>query len=418
MPARRSHRHRTAAVALTAAALTVAVFGTPAGAGAKGPKVGAPSAILVEPATGDIVYARRASQQRPIASTTKMMTALVTLDHANLNDTFVTVPYRGLAVESTAGFRGGERVKVRDLLRALLVASANDAAQTLAVRVGGSTEKFVAMMNARARRLGLTHTHFANPIGLDAAGNYSSATDLVKMGLILRMNAFARATMNLPKVTLQSGAHKRTLKNRDTLIGRVPFMNGIKTGHTQTAGYILVGSASRRGVTLVSAVLATGSDGARNADTLALMRYGFKRYQAIVAVKPQHVYATVGVKDHDQRVDLVSKSAIRRVVRRGQKITTKPVVPDQLTGPLAAGAKAGTLNVIYRRRVVDRVPLVTTAPVAAPATAARIKDDIIGPAGLVVAVVVACTLYFVLRRRRAVKRRRQAGAADSEARIA
>src|SRR3546814_4256575 len=95
------------------------------------------------------------------------------------------------------------------------------------------------------------HTHFANPVGLDSPGNYSSATDLVKMALILRTNAFIRETVDKPKVTLQSGAKKRTLKNRNTLIGKIPYINGVKTGHTQSAGYVLVGSASRKGVTFV-----------------------------------------------------------------------------------------------------------------------------------------------------------------------
>ena len=342
MSAWRSHRRLISVVA----ALVTAALVAPLNASAA-PKLGAPSAILVEPSTGDIVYSRSSSSERAIASTTKMMTALVTLEKANLNDTFVTVPYNGLAVESTAGFKGGEKVKVRDLLRALLVASANDAAATLAVRVGGSREKFVAMMNARARKIGLTNTHFANPVGLDAPGNYSSAADLAKMALLLRTNAFVRETVDKPKVTLQSGAKKRTLKNRNTLIGKVPFMNGVKTGHTQSAGYVLVGSGTKKGVTLVSAVLGTGSEGARNADTLALMRYGFKLYQPVTPVKSNAVYARAKVKDSDQVVNLVSKTTIKRVARRGQTVTTRAVVPAELVGPLPAGSRGGTLNVIY-----------------------------------------------------------------------
>lgn len=418
MSARCNHRRRsTVVVALVIAVLSAALI-APLNASAAGPKVGAPSAILVEPATGDIVYERNADDERAIASTTKMMTALVTLENADLGQTFVTVPYNGLAVESTAGFKGGERVRVRDLLRALLVASANDAAATLAVRVGGSREKFVEMMNARARKLGLTHTHFANPVGLDSPGNYSSATDLVKMALILRTNAFIRETVDKPKVTLQSGAKKRTLKNRNTLIGKVPYINGVKTGHTQSAGYVLVGSASRKGVTFVSAVLGTGSEGARNADTLALMRYGLKRYHSVVAVKGNALYGRVKVKGSDQVVDLVAKSTVRRAVKRGEKLSIRPVVPEELTGPLAAGAQAGTLNIVYRGKIVDRVPLVTTAVVAAPAAASGSGTGLIGPTGLALILIAAGTILLLLMRRRAKKRHRRAGSADSEARIA
>lgn len=400
-------------MALLAAVLLALSLAAPY-ARAAAPRIGAPSAILIEPSTREVVYARQSAQQRAIASTTKMMTALVTLDHASLGDTFVTVPYSGLAVESTAGFRGGERVTVRDLLRALLVASANDAAQTLAIRVGGSTERFVAMMNARARKLGLTHTHFANPIGLDSPGNYSSATDLVKMALLLRTNAFIRDTIDRPKVTLQSGAKRRTLKNRNTLIANVPFMNGVKTGHTQSAGYVLVGSASRNGVTLVSAVLGTSSERARNADTLALMRYGFKRYESVVAVKARTVYAQADVKDSGRSVELIAQKTVKRTVRRGQKITTTLIVPAELAAPLAAGSRAGTLNLIYRGKVVDRVPLVTAAAVAAPASSG-LGDLIVGPGGVALIGLAAGTIFMLLRRK--ARRQRRAGA-DSEARIA
>ena len=416
MTVRRSHRRLSTVVAATAAAALSVALTVPVTASAA-PKIGAPSAILVEPSTGDIVFSRTPNSERAIASTTKMMTALVTLENADLNDTFVTVPYNGLAVESTAGFKGGEKVKVRDLLRALLVASANDAAATLAVRVAGSREKFVEMMNARARKIGLTHTRFANPVGLDAPGNYSSATDLVKMALLLRTNPFIRETVDKPKVTLQSGARPRTLKNRNTLIGKVSFINGVKTGHTQSAGYVLVGSGTKKGVTLVSAVLGTGSEAARNSDTLALMRYGLKRYESVTPVKANAAYGRVKVKGGDDAVDLVSKTNVTRVARRGQKVITRVVVPAELVGPLPAGTKAGTLNVIYDGRVVERVPLVTAVAVAAPAATLETESNLL-VRGMVVLGVVGGTISLVLLRRRAKRRRRRAGAADSEARIA
>jgi D-alanyl-D-alanine carboxypeptidase (penicillin-binding protein 5/6) len=132
------------------------------------------------------VLSRRADGRRAIASTTKLMTALVVLDREKLSKVVRAVPYRALPVESVAGLRPGERLTVADLVRAMLVASANDAAATLATRVGGSPERFVALMNASARSLGLRDTHFSNPIGLDEPGNYSSASDLVKLTLILR----------------------------------------------------------------------------------------------------------------------------------------------------------------------------------------------------------------------------------------
>ncbi len=248
------------------------------------PRISAPSSILVEPQTGDVVEARRATQRRPIASTTKLMTALLLLERRRLTDRITAVSYNGLPAESIAGFRAGERLTAADMLRALLLASANDAAASIAVNVGGSERGFVRLMNQRARRAGLRDTHYANPIGLDDPRNYSTATDLAKLALLVRRNAFARRVMDRPRAVLRSGDRTRVLENRNTLVAAVPWMDGVKTGHTQSAGYILVGSASRGGVPLISVVLGTPSEGARNSDTLALMNYGFSRYRRATPV--------------------------------------------------------------------------------------------------------------------------------------
>jgi D-alanyl-D-alanine carboxypeptidase (penicillin-binding protein 5/6) len=265
------------------AALLACLLLLPAAGGAqerrRTPTVSAPAAILVEPATGDVVFAKDADERRPIASTTKLMTALLALERLSLDDVLVQVPYRGAPAESIAGFRAGERVTVRDELRALLLASANDAAATLAVRISGSRARFVRDMNARAKALGLRDTRFANPVGLDDPDNFSSAADLVKLALVLRTKAFFRETVNRPRVTIRSGAFPRTFANRNSLVRSTPSVNGVKTGRTMGAGYVLVGSATRRGVTVLSAVLGAQSESARNADTLELLRYGLAGYR-------------------------------------------------------------------------------------------------------------------------------------------
>ncbi|HYF26151.1 MAG TPA: serine hydrolase, partial [Baekduia sp.] len=218
-----------AAVAVLLVAALLAAAPGPARAQER-PRLKAPSAILVEPATGDIVLAKRADDRRAIASTTKLMTALVTLERASLDDVMTAVDYPAAAVESQLGLRAGERLTVRDLLRGLLLESANDAAATLAARVAGSRKAFVALMNRRARALRLRDTRFANPIGLDQEGNFSSATDLVKLTLILRRFAFFRETVDQPRATLRSGARVRTIANRNTLVREVPEVSGVKTG--------------------------------------------------------------------------------------------------------------------------------------------------------------------------------------------
>ena len=366
-------RARPAAVAVAAllalAVATPAHAATPspaaATAAAGAPSLSAPEAILVEPATGDVVYQRRASARRPIASTTKLMTALLLLEHRRLSDRITAVPYDALPAESIAGLHAGERLTVADMLRALLLASANDAAAAIAVNVGGSERRFVRMMNARARSAGLRNTHYGNPIGLDSAANYSSATDLVKLALLLRRSAFARRVMDSPKAVLHSGDHVRVLANRNTLVAEIPWMNGVKTGHTNTAGYILVGSASRGGVPLVSAVLGTPSEDARNADTLALMRYGFAHYTRAQPFVAGGTVTTLPVDGRSARARIVALHTLRVVIRRGERLRTRLAgLPRQLTGPLAAGTHVGTADVVRRGRVVASTPLVTATAVA------------------------------------------------------
>jgi D-alanyl-D-alanine carboxypeptidase (penicillin-binding protein 5/6) len=382
---------------------------TTGAAAAKAPRIQAPAAILVEPATGDVVFQRNANQRRGIASTTKMMTALVTVEHASLDDVMTTVDYHAAPIESQAGFAPGEHVTVRDLLHALLVTSANDAAATLAQRVAGSRARFVAMMNAKARQLGLKDTHFANPIGLDNEENYSTATDLAKMALVLRENAFLRDTVNLKQTTLTSGAHPRTFTNRNLLVRDVPQVNGVKTGHTNSSGYILVGSATQHGITVVSVVLGEPSEPARDADSLALLKYGLARYHVVTAIKRNQLVGQSALAHRDTHVSLLSAQTVTRTARKGDRlVVTVHGLPKTIDGPLAKGAKVGTLTISQRGKVVARVPVVTADAVNAATFFDRLRDWLGSPVTLLLlAAFGVCSLYLVLLRRRAVRRRQR-----------
>ena len=329
------------------------------------PAPAAPAAIVVEPTSGDVADSKAADRRRRMASTTKLMTVLLTLERAPLAERLSAVRYFAQPAESVVGLRAGERLTVADLLRATMLASANDAAATLARGVAGSNVRFVALMNQRARRLGMTHTHYANPIGLDEAGNYSTPRDLATLALAVRRNAFARAVMNRPAAVLRSGDRVRRVVNRNTLVRDVGWMSGVKTGHTQQAGYILVGSGSRHGVELVSVVMGDPTEGARNVDTLVLLNYGFTRFRRVTAATPSRVVASVPVSDQDTSAQLVAARTVRVVARRGQRVTTVTRgVPASLEGPLDRGETVGTLVVRRGGRVVATVPLVTRAAIA------------------------------------------------------
>ena len=385
------------------AALTLATCA--AGANAqRPPSITAPSAILVEPSSGTIVYARAPYKRRAIASTTKMMTALLLLERRPLSHRIRAVNYSGSAGESTAGIEAGEKLTAADMLRALLLPSANEAAAAIAVDVGGSRRGFVRMMNARAKRAGLRGTHFANPVGLDSAGNYSTARDLAQLGILLRRNKFARETMNLSKATLYSGAHRRVVFNHNRLISSVSSMNGIKTGHTQTAGYLLVGGASRAKVQLISVVMAEPSESARDADTLSLMRYGFSRYSSVRAVRKGQIYATAKVAGRSDNVNLVASQSADVVMRAGQRPTVVVSgVPDEIEGPKPRGSRVGFLSIRRRGKPVTRVALLTSKEVQAPALLATLTSGPLAPALVLLAIAgiaFAATLSRKRRRRR------------------
>jgi D-alanyl-D-alanine carboxypeptidase (penicillin-binding protein 5/6) len=396
--------------ALAAVAL-VALLALPSVAAAQsgGPQLrSARAAIVLEASTGQVAFARNASVRRSIASTTKMMTALVTLDDADLDDVFRASSYRPAPIESQIGLRPGERMTVRDLLRGVLLASGNDAAMALAVGVSGSRGAFVRAMNRQANELGLRNTHFANPIGLDQTGNYSTAADLAQLALALRRNAFARETMDRRRITLGTGTRQRTVVNRNTLVRTVDDVNGVKTGHTQGAGYILVGSATRGGITVVSVVMGEPSEAARDADSLRLLRYGLDSFRRTTGLREGAVLAHPKLAFRDEHVDLVASSSVEQVVRRGQHFTVDVQnVPPELRGPIPAGSRIGTAVVRLAGRVVARVPLMTATAVTEASVGDRLKDASGGPIlplGIV-ALVVGSLLVMMLRRRAARRRR-------------
>ena len=378
----------------------------PAAAQSDAPSVRAPSAIVVEASTGDVIFQRNASQKRSMASTTKMMTALLSVEGAALDDVLSAAPYSPAPAETQIGLRTGERMTVRDLVRALMLASANDAAVTLAAGISGSVPTFVDEMNARARKLGLRDTTYTNPVGLDQGRNRSSARDLVRLALVLRRNQFLRETADMPRATLTSGSRKRTVLNRNTLVRTVDEVDGMKTGRTNQAGYVLVGSATRNGVTVVSAVMGDPTEAARNNDTLALLRYGLDRYRRATLVKRGATLARADLKYREQQVRLVAGRGLQRVLRRNQRSTVRVVgAPAELDGPLTAGAKVGTVEARVGDKVVGRVPLITATAVEEAGLSTRLEALLRESSTLLlIAGLAICTVSLVLLRRRVVRR--------------
>jgi serine-type D-Ala-D-Ala carboxypeptidase (penicillin-binding protein 5/6) len=408
------------ALAALAAALTLVVAAgfAPAPAPAAippAPSLSAPSAAVFEASTGEPLLGRAAGARRMIASTTKLMTALVAVSSLELDDVCVAPPYAASPLETQIGLRAGERMRVRDLLRALLLPSANDAAAALAVCVAGSRTAFVARMNARARALGLDHTRFSTPVGLDDAGNYSTAADLVRLALAVRADAFLRATMDLPRATLASGDRVRTVVNRNTLVLDVPWVDGVKTGHTSAAGYVLFASGTRRGTTFVAAVLGDPSEAARNADALALLRWAFASFRVATPVGEGDVMAQAAVKHRpDEHVDVVAARSVRELVRRDARVRLVVEAPDELEGPLPPRTVVGSAIVRANGRAIARVPLVTARSVPEVGLLEQLGRALDDPGSLVVILALLGGAATLLVRARGA-RRRERRRADMEA---
>ena len=402
--------------ALVTALLALALAPAAAGAAERPPRcaVDAPSAIVIEVSTGDVACATNPDQRRSIASTTKLMTALLTLERAKLSDTFTAADYVPSPAESKIGLDRGEEMSVRDLMRGLLVESANDAAVTLAEGVAGSRRAFVRAMNRRAAQLELTNTHYANPIGLDERGNYSSAHDLVRLAVVLRTNAFFRSTTDRPSVRLMTGNRPRTFVNRNTLVRTTSWVNGVKSGHTSQAGYVLIGSGRRNGVQLVSAVLGTPSVAARDAATLRLLEGHFRDFQRITALRRGTVMTRVPIRyRRGAELSLVAGRTVRRIVPRGQRDDVERRVvgrPADVAGPILAGQSFGAVEILQEGRVVGRVPLVAASSVPAANFEQKAKSWFTSPLPLLLLVAaIAGTVLVGRQLRRTMRASRRTG---------
>jgi D-alanyl-D-alanine carboxypeptidase (penicillin-binding protein 5/6) len=386
-------------VAVLIAAATAPPTAVPARAAEKPPAVpSAQAAIVVDARDGTVMFAKRPDSERAIASTTKLMTALLALERAKPSDVFTAPAYNAMPAESRINLRPGERMTVHDLLEALLLESANDAAVTIAQGVSGSTEAFVDEMNARAAELGLDHTSYANPIGLDEAGNYSSARDLASLTrVLLRRPRFARI-VDMPEAELESGVRPRVVENRNDLVAGYPWVSGVKTGHTLNAGNVLVGAADGPGrARVISVVLGEPSEAVRDHDTLTLLRWGLARFHRVRVLDPKKMLAQADIRYRDSVARLVPRRSAVLTIRDGERVRRRVKAPDELEGPLTAGARVGTVAVLVDGRSARRVALVTADEVPGAGTLRILLSWLGVPLTLLILVAILVAAVLAVR---------------------
>jgi serine-type D-Ala-D-Ala carboxypeptidase (penicillin-binding protein 5/6) len=353
-------------IAVAVAALTLA---TPARAAV--PTVDARAFLVQDATTGEVLAGRSVNARVPIASITKLMTVLVTLESgARLADVVRVQRDAAEVGESTINLRAGERITVGDLLEGALIQSANDAADALADYVGnGDTRVFVARMNTEARRLGLGGTHFARPDGLDAPGHVSTARDVTVLAQRLMRYRIVRSIVRRRDATIAGG---RRLHTWNDLLGIFRGLIGVKTGHTGGAGWCEVAEVKRDGLDVYATILGSPTRGQRNADLAALLRWAFAVERPAWVIAPGRVYAFAPVGYGRKAVPLVPAHAVARPVRVDRPLVERVVATGAVELPVARGARLGEVRVFSGRSLVARQPLVAARSVSRPSVATRI----------------------------------------------
>lgn len=376
---------------LTALLLAAFAFLGPSVATAEGPQIEARSWALIDANSGDVLVSHAAKRHLPIASTTKLMTAYVVLHELSLDRMVRAAPYEAEYGESLLGLRPGQQISVRDLLYGLILRSGNDAAYDLALAAAGSEQRFVAEMNRYAAALGLTDTHYANPIGLDQRGNYSSAADLATLTRhLLAIPAFAKIA-DARSAVLRSVHPRRRITTINELLRMAPWVTGVKTGHTFGALYVLVGSGQRKGVDLISVAVGAPTDEDRFTDNIDLLDYGFSLYKRRVPVKAGAVLARPAIRYSGGELPLRAARTIAVGLRRGQRMSVVVSAPDEVEGPIGRGAALGRASVYVEGRRTASVPLRTAHAVAEaslPERAGSFLDDEKIPVGIALCVIL------------------------------
>jgi len=333
------------------------------------PPVDAEAYFVQNAGTGEVLASADARERLPMASITKLMTAVLAIERASLDDV-ASVSARTASIgESTINLRPGEQVTIRDLIRAALVQSANDAANAIAAHVGrGSVSRFVGLMNVRARQLGLTDTHFVNPDGLDAPGHVSSARDVTKLARVAMNKPFIRQTVRL----VEAEAAGRRVHTWNDLLTSFPSTIGVKTGHTSGAGWSEVAAARAGGVTLYATILGGDSREGRNADLAELLAWGLSRYRTVWAIDGSRTYASAASPYGRPRVRLVASRPALRVVRVDRPLVERVVAPVEASLPVRKGQRLGEVQVLSRGALIARSPLVAVADVERPGPIGRV----------------------------------------------
>lgn len=335
-----------------------------------------PSAILCEASTGQVIFEKNADERRPVASVNKVMTILLTLEavdegRVSLEDQVTVSPRAASMGGSQAFLDAGERYKLGELLKTVIVASANDSAVVLAEHLAGTEENFVRLMNTRAEELGLTNTHYANCTGLPAQEHYTTARDVAKLSAQLDLHPiyYRYSTIWMDEIK-HRGGRVTSLTNTNRLIRFYPGCDGYKTGSTNEARYCVSATAKKEGMRLIAVVLGTPAGQTRFDEARAMLEYGFANVQLVTPIaQGQALDMTVPVRlGGRDEVSVLSGGTCSLLERRGEKnaLSLEAALVEKVNAPVYAGDVLGEIRVKRGDEVVAVVPAVAAEDVQLP----------------------------------------------------
>lgn len=314
--------------------------------------ISAESAILIDGQTGRVIFEEKPDKRSLIASTTKIMTALVVCEQTNVLDR-VRIPKEAVGIEGSSMYlQEGEVLTVQDLLYGLMLKSGNDAAVALAIYCGGTVEGFAELMNDKAHRLGLKNTHFVNPNGLDAPDHYSTARDLAVLSAYAMKNPIFAKTVSTKSVSIGN----RVLKNHNKLLWSLAGTDGVKTGFTKAAGRILVSSCNRNGRRLLAVTINDGNDWK---DHHQMMELGFSNYNVSQIVQRGDCVGFIEILSGTvQQAELIADSDFFYALSPYEK--PELILPDPgfVYAPVAYGQHAGYAHISLEGESIGKIPLV------------------------------------------------------------
>ena len=329
------------------------------------------AAVLMDQATGAILYEKLPDERLPIASITKVMTLLLTFEaleagRIHLDDIVPVSEHTYDMGGSQIWLEPGEQMTLQEMLKAICVVSANDAAVAVAEYVGGSEAAFVEMMNAKAQELGLSGTHFANACGLDASGHLSTARDVAMLSReMLTKHPQITEYTTIWTDSLRGG--ETQLVNTNKLLRRYEGITGLKTGTTSGAGICITASATRNGLSLIAVVLGAGNSSDRFDAATTLLDYGFANFESAAAPLPENAPLTLPVTlGDDARVTLAYRLPGALLVPKGgaASLHAELTLPGQLEAPVEQDAQVGVVQLYAGEQLLGEYPVVTAGPVA------------------------------------------------------